>query len=452
MTGFSCVVIGDESLLIQCSEIMLGRGHQIAVVVTKSEENRSWATSRGLRVEAPGRDLGERLAGLTVDWLFSIANLTMLPSTVLSLPRKGAINFHDGPLPDYAGLNAPVWALINGEATHGITWHNMEAGADKGDILAQRLFDIAEDETALTLNTRCYAVAIETFEEMLGALETDSIERRRQDFSNRRYFSKTMRPRAAGRLDFAKSADELVAMVRALDFGPYWNPLCRAKVETRDGVFFVGAASVAQPIGDRPSAPGVVLSAADDALVIATGSTPIALSGFADIDGRAVAPSAVATVGAMLPSLDEARATALTDKASAIAKSEDQMRRRLADLDALRLPQAKAVSDGSSEMKRRALQLPVGMTDDRLLPLIGAWAARLSNLASFDIAWRDAEIAATGEGAETLVSDWTPVRFDAGEDSADLFSVVAERFIYDVAKSQLLGAFARDLPARDPGS
>ncbi len=31
----------------------------------------------------------------------------------------GAINFHDGPLPRYAGLNTPAWAIINGEAEHG---------------------------------------------------------------------------------------------------------------------------------------------------------------------------------------------------------------------------------------------------------------------------------------------------------------------------------------------
>ena len=38
-----------------------------------------------------------------------------LPESVLRAPRQLAINFHDGPLPRYAGLNAPVWALLHGE-------------------------------------------------------------------------------------------------------------------------------------------------------------------------------------------------------------------------------------------------------------------------------------------------------------------------------------------------
>ena len=71
----------------------------------------------------------------------------------LAQAGKGAINFHDGPLPRYAGLNAPVWAIINGEPDHGITWHMIEGGVDEGDILEQRLFELASEETALTLNT-----------------------------------------------------------------------------------------------------------------------------------------------------------------------------------------------------------------------------------------------------------------------------------------------------------
>ena len=70
------------------------------------------------------------------DWLFSIANLEMIPESVLARAKAGAVNFHDGPLPRYAGLNAPVWAILAGETAHGITWHMIEGGIDEGDVLA----------------------------------------------------------------------------------------------------------------------------------------------------------------------------------------------------------------------------------------------------------------------------------------------------------------------------
>src|SRR5690606_27787228 len=107
----------------------------------------------------------------TFDYLLSITNLRMLPTWLLERPTKMAINFHDGPLPRYAGLNAPVWALINGETEHGITWHRMEKGADTGPILVSRRFPIAANETVFALNAQCYQAGLDAFPELLDALE-----------------------------------------------------------------------------------------------------------------------------------------------------------------------------------------------------------------------------------------------------------------------------------------
>ena len=89
---------------------------------------RGWAAAKGVPVHESASALRD---GTGFDWLFSIANLSVIPDDVLALPAKGAINFHDGPLPRMAGLNTPVWALLNGETEHGISWHVMEAGIDK---------------------------------------------------------------------------------------------------------------------------------------------------------------------------------------------------------------------------------------------------------------------------------------------------------------------------------
>ena len=78
MAQFSTVVIGNESLLVQCAEKLLGAGHAIRAVVTRNPEISAWAEGRGLAVVAPGHGLARRLEGLTFDWLLSIANLDML--------------------------------------------------------------------------------------------------------------------------------------------------------------------------------------------------------------------------------------------------------------------------------------------------------------------------------------------------------------------------------------
>ena len=166
----SCFIIGTESHLIQCAEILLQRGHQICGIISSEKLIKNWAKENGiLRVE-PGPDVASVLSRQSFDYLFSITNFSIIPNEILALPRKGAINFHDGPLPRYAGLHATSWAVINQEKTHGVTWHIMSAEVDKGDILKQRSVDIVEDDTAFTLDAKCYEASINSFAELVDEL------------------------------------------------------------------------------------------------------------------------------------------------------------------------------------------------------------------------------------------------------------------------------------------
>ena len=47
MTQFTSVVIGNESLLVECSEKLLARGHGIAAVVTQNDVVADWAKGKG---------------------------------------------------------------------------------------------------------------------------------------------------------------------------------------------------------------------------------------------------------------------------------------------------------------------------------------------------------------------------------------------------------------------
>ena len=123
MTRFTSALVGEETLLIGCGDQLLDHGHGIAAVITTNPQVRGWAAAKGVPVHESASALRD---GTGFDWLFSIANLSVIPDVVLALPAKGAINFHDGPLPRMAGLNTPVWALLNGETAHGLSWHVME--------------------------------------------------------------------------------------------------------------------------------------------------------------------------------------------------------------------------------------------------------------------------------------------------------------------------------------
>ncbi|WP_263626704.1 formyltransferase family protein, partial [Xinfangfangia pollutisoli] len=327
--SFCALLIGTETLTAQCGEAILARGHRIEAVVTDAPDLRRWAETHGLQVLPPGPGLADRLP--QADWIFSIANLRLLPAAVLARARAGAVNFHDGPLPAHAGLNAPVWALLAGEAEHGVTWHLIEGGVDEGRVLEERRFPIAPGDTALTLNTRCFEAGLESFPAVLDQIET-GIRPRPQAEGPRQLHRRDDRPAAFGRIDFTLPAEQVLRLVRALDHGRYWNPLTTAKIAASAGVLNVGSAEPAPGAG----APGTVLSADDAGLVVACGTGAVRLNRLScQIKGGAIRPSTL--TDAVLPLLSADEAALLTAALTEAAPRDPALRRALRALDPLPL-------------------------------------------------------------------------------------------------------------------
>lgn len=418
----SALLIGNESLAISCGQMWLARGHRIAAVVTRNAEVRAWAVAQGLRVEVLDAGLAARLE--PVDWLLSIANLVMIPQPVLALARQGGVNFHDGPLPRYAGLNTPVWAILNGEVQHGITWHLITEGVDEGDILEQRLFDVSPTETALTLNTRCFEAAIDSFPALMAALEQGAPQRRVQDFAQRTVFARADRPAAAGVVDFHQPAAGVAALVRALDHGTYLNPVTTAKLRVGGRMLAVGGAEVVPGQG----APGTVLAADAGGLVVACGDGAVRLSQLREMSGALVDPSAIAWP---VFSPDAAEAAALTAALATVVPSEGAMRRALAALEPVEVALAPAAG---------AAQMAVVPLSGSLARLAMA-AVRLGGKARADFAF------AVPDAPQPLgiLSGWVPLRVEAG-------GTVAEgeaAFAASMAQATRVPGFALDLPLRD---
>ena len=226
----SCVVLGEQSLLIQCAELLLERGFRILTVVTADPRITAWCAQQQLTVTGALEELPDTLGQAEFDYLFSITNLRMLSRDLLRRARKMAINLHDGPLPRYAGLNAPVWALMAGETEHGVSWHVIEEGADTGAVLVNRKFAIEADDTVFSLNARCYENGLASFSDLLEALVAGNLIPQPQDLSRRSYFGLASRPANEAILDLSRPASQLIRCVSALDFGPYPNPVALPKL------------------------------------------------------------------------------------------------------------------------------------------------------------------------------------------------------------------------------
>lgn len=451
MTGrpFSCFVIGTESLLISCAETLLEKGVVVLGVISDEPTIANWCAERGIRVISQRSDYATTLAEQPFDYLLSITNLTIIPAAALQLPRKGAVNFHDGPLPRFGGLYAPAWALMAGEKDYGITWHAMTDAVDEGDLLLQRRFTIAEDETSLTLNTKCFEAGVDSFPELVDLLATGSLAPEKHQLDKSSYHGLSDRARAMAALDWSRPVTELAAVIRALDFGSYANPLGLARVVGAEHSVLVGGLAALEEAAN--AAAGTVLSAEGDLLRIAAEGGVLALTRLATADGAPLSASAAlaqlgATVGATLPFLDRAATDALDAFTARAARFEGAWAQRLGTLDPLELPYNERSSGRVA--RRERLPLPnVGDCEGAVLDFV-LFVARLAGRSGFDIAFREPGVVGADSTLRSAVSAAAPMRIALASDAtiADAHRSIAG----ELAWMRKRAGFVRDIAVRRP--
>ena len=283
---FGCFVIGEGLLTARCCEALHNVGHNIRGVITSNQKIAEWADKVGVSCFSANTDWYSILSAEPFDYLFSVVNMKVLSKKVLSLPRLGTINFHDGPLPSYAGVHATSWALMNREQEHGVTWHFVGDLVDGGDILKQQRIKISEGETAYSLNTKCLEAGINTFPELIDGLAKQQVSPIAQDFSQRSYFAMYQRPGAACVVLWDSPAIETEALSRALDFGPVPNPLGKVKLEVNGSYFICEELSLVN--SQQGLEPGSVIEIDNDEISVATVNGGIKFHTLLNVDGSSI--------------------------------------------------------------------------------------------------------------------------------------------------------------------
>jgi hypothetical protein len=82
------------------------------------------------------------------DLIFSAGNHHIFKAAEIAKAKRGIINFHAAPLPEYAGSAVPAFAILNEESQFGVTFHYVIPEIDAGDILHVERFPIDAHWTA----------------------------------------------------------------------------------------------------------------------------------------------------------------------------------------------------------------------------------------------------------------------------------------------------------------
>lgn len=245
-------------------------GHEIALVLTQPDR----PAGRGLQplpsavkrvaqeLELPVRQpatlhdvsIAAELEALHPDAMIVAAYGLIVPPRVLALPRLGCINIHASLLPRWRGAAPIQRAILAGDSETGITIMQMDAGLDTGAILMQEAISMAPHDTAQSLHDRLAALGGELIVRTLDALP----QTRPQDESRATYAKKIDKREA--QIDWREAAESIERKIRA------FNPVPGAATTYAGGVLKMWRASIAR---GTPTAPGTILEAGTDGLVIA---------------------------------------------------------------------------------------------------------------------------------------------------------------------------------------
>ncbi|WP_343222084.1 methionyl-tRNA formyltransferase [Novosphingobium profundi] len=234
----------------------------------------------GHAAKSNGEDVLAMVRAAAPDYVFVVGWSQIVQEEFLAIATSGTIGYHPAPLPRLRGRAAIPWTILLDEPISASSLFWIGPGADTGDILAQRFFHVAPDETAQGLYDRHMNALRGLLRTNLPLLAEGRAPREKQDERFATWAAR--RTPADGRIDWRADAAQIDRLVRAVG-RPY------------PGAFSMCGASrltvwATRPCGDgwhHHALPGQVLGFEGGTMRVMTGSGPIDVVEWESADGAA---------------------------------------------------------------------------------------------------------------------------------------------------------------------
>ncbi|MBL8627249.1 MAG: methionyl-tRNA formyltransferase [Myxococcales bacterium] len=228
------VFMGSPDFAVPCLEALVAAGHEVALVVTQPDKPagrggamtppavKVAAERLGLPVIQPTKlrppEVAAGLAATGAELAVVVAYGRILPPAILTAFPRGCVNVHGSLLPAYRGAAPIQWAVIDGNATTGVTIMQLDEGMDTGPMLATRALAIGPDETAGELFARLAPLGAALLVETLAGLAAGTVVATPQPTAGASHAR--MLTKDDGRIDFARPCAQVAAHVRGVDPWP----------------------------------------------------------------------------------------------------------------------------------------------------------------------------------------------------------------------------------------
>ena len=201
----------------------------------------------------------EIIKELKPDILVVVAYGRILPESILSVPKYGAINVHGSLLPAYRGAAPIQWAVLNGDNVTGVSTMYLANEMDTGDVIYTAETEIGEYETSGELFDRLMDMGAELLVKTLEDIDKGLAPRTPQDHSRASYVK--MLDKSHCPIDWNRSPRQVLKWIYGLQPWPV------ATMELEGKTFRVFAAEYTHNTTSK--APGSVVSVGNSGIEIA---------------------------------------------------------------------------------------------------------------------------------------------------------------------------------------
>lgn len=147
--------------------------------------------------------------GLSIGWR------RLVKEPIISMPKRGFVNFHTSDLPKYRGFASTSWAILNGDDNIAITAHSMLSDqADRGDILLKEKIPITRETDIGDLFLKIQSTIPTMVHHLLDQMEEGTIKSIFQN-EGEAVLSFPRHP-SDGWIDWTKSAEHVDRLVRSV--------------------------------------------------------------------------------------------------------------------------------------------------------------------------------------------------------------------------------------------
>ncbi len=182
-----------------------------------------------------------------------------VPEDFLNIPDHGTIQYHPSLLPLHRGPSSINWPIIQGRTETGLSIFWPDNGLDTGPILMQKKVEIGENDTLGSIYfDKLFPMGVDAMLESIDLVRDGKAPKDVQDDSLSTYESWCRKGDAE--IDWSKPVAEIHNLIRGADPAPgAWTTINGVQVQLFES----------RKTGETGGAPGEIVAAGEDGLVIA---------------------------------------------------------------------------------------------------------------------------------------------------------------------------------------